>query len=285
MSLLYAIERGDSTKISDLLDRGADPNETDEYGWSVLFEASSQPFPRIVSLLILNGARVDQCTSIGETALMIASKRGRENNVKSLLHNGANVDFETKDGSTALMVACREGKSDIVSLLLEYGANVNHKSVLGDTALMCAVSAENCFFERRQIINELLKAGADIGIKDDEGRNCLHYAAAYSYPELVGELLKNKKPLDTVFSSCEGSLIAVVVLTAFDVYVCDARDFGLEYIIEWIHPIKPLVYDWVIGKPISGIKRFQSVFFPCEPSPDILLDIFKCLTRSTRRKN
>ena len=57
---------------------------------------------------------------------------------------------------------------DVIALLLEFGAITDRKDNFGRTALMYAIEDEEI-----EIINSLLFAGADLAIKDENGKSCL----------------------------------------------------------------------------------------------------------------
>jgi ankyrin repeat protein len=84
-----------------------------------------------------------------------------------LLEVGAHINAANEKGETALMAAsqtCLDGK--IVQVLLDAGADPNAKTTKGGgTALMIAAYSGNELAAR-----ELLKAGADLLIKDKVGR-------------------------------------------------------------------------------------------------------------------
>ena len=81
--------------------------------------------------------------------------------------NGAN-SFVKSSNETILMRACEEGRIDIVNELIKAGADVNAKDVEGMTSLMYACAA-NKNEGRIDIVNELIKAGADVNSRDKKG--------------------------------------------------------------------------------------------------------------------
>ena len=75
-------------------------------------------------------------------ALIDAVKNNEIEKVKTLLAPGIKTNLSEKDdkGGTALMWAVVQGKKEIVELLIKAGANVNEKTEYGDTALMVAAT-------------------------------------------------------------------------------------------------------------------------------------------------
>ncbi|MBR5915443.1 MAG: SUMF1/EgtB/PvdO family nonheme iron enzyme [Spirochaetia bacterium] len=81
--------------------------------------------------------------------------------------------FKQATKETILMNACVKGKNDIVELLIKAGADVNAQDEYGRTALMIACREGN-----KDIVNALLAASADIKIKKNDGATA--YAIAYT---------------------------------------------------------------------------------------------------------
>jgi ankyrin repeat protein len=94
---------------------------------------------RVVSFLLVEGAKVDHKDANGRTALMYASSGPFAETVELLLDAGAEVDVQGMlEGFTALMTAAAEGQLEVVELLLERGADPALEDVDGDTALSFA---------------------------------------------------------------------------------------------------------------------------------------------------
>lgn len=85
-----------------------------------------------------------------------------------LIKKGADVDIKNKEGCTALHKAIQYGNIKIVRGLITLGANVNDniKPVL-HTAM---------YYDRIDIIHELIESDADVDIIDNDGNTPLHIA-------------------------------------------------------------------------------------------------------------
>ena len=93
---------------------------------------------------------------------------------------------ENIHGETALMWASYHGHKDIVELLLKNGADVNARDDDGCTALIKA-----SFRGHKEIVELLLKRGADVSMANKNGNTALIFASSWGHEEIVELLLKN----------------------------------------------------------------------------------------------
>lgn len=93
--------RRDTTWISFLLAKGADPNIRDSKGQTPLVVAANLGFVEGMELLISGGARVDEPNSTGETPLISAVHRRDIAMMRVLLKAGANPDRADSSGRSA----------------------------------------------------------------------------------------------------------------------------------------------------------------------------------------
>jgi len=109
--------------------------------------------------------------------------------VKALLKQKINKDeinFKDKHGYTALDLAVIHNLVDVVEVLLKNGANPNIKDKNGYTPLHRAVIKSSAVLTKL-----LLKYGADPNVKDIYGYTPLQRAVIQQSPELVKILLEN----------------------------------------------------------------------------------------------
>ncbi len=149
-----AVKRNDGGSVTELLQRGFDPNTPDPSGKVALILAlQAENFAVAEALMARPDLNVNALNPAGESALMMAAlhgnlvwcerllARGASINkpgwaplhyaatgpepkvVKLLLERGAVVDAESPDKTTPLMMAARYGKEESVTLLLAHGAD------------------------------------------------------------------------------------------------------------------------------------------------------------------
>lgn len=114
--------------------------------------------PRVVKLLLNNGANVSIAADNGATALHDSCRRGHLVITTLLIKAGADVTAITSDGFTPLLVASSEGHSDVMSALIKAGG-VNPdicNSCTGETPLYVAALRGHA-----EAVRVLLRAGAN----------------------------------------------------------------------------------------------------------------------------
>jgi len=183
-ALILAALNGKFEIVRELIDRGADINAKNLFGFTALMVAAINGYSNIVSLLLAHKADVEVKNNEGCTALIDAAYYGHVEVVELLCHNNANPDVKDKTGRTAIMVAAMQGQKAVVGLLIEYRADVNFADVHGETALKIAL--ESGYTE---IVKLLIAAGADANAKDSHGRTALMWAAENGHTESVQPLI------------------------------------------------------------------------------------------------
>ena len=179
--------------------------------------------PYQVALLLDNGAPVGQRNYYGLTALHRASEEGKLSVVKLLLHRGADVQAKDCDGETALEKAAQQGHRRIVSLLAAWGSDVGFRDAMGYSLTMraaewgwldvlmaliqekrAALDAVDLWGEsavlkaarqgRKNIVDALIRAGADVTCKDEGGNTLLGWAVRNNWRNLVPKVLSVSLP-------------------------------------------------------------------------------------------
>ncbi|NGX50097.1 MAG: hypothetical protein K940chlam5_01709 [Candidatus Anoxychlamydiales bacterium] len=84
-SLMKAAETGDTPSAIALISEGADVNESEDGGWTVLMEATSKGYTETALALIDEGADINMQLPNGITALKCAAANGFGKTVKALM--------------------------------------------------------------------------------------------------------------------------------------------------------------------------------------------------------
>ena len=95
-------------------------------------------------------------------------------------------ESKVSDGWFPLMLAAFGGHEEIVEALIKTGANINMKVNDGSTALMAASMQGH-----HSIVKILLEKGADKTIKNNNGLTALSLAMQGGYDEITGLLIIN----------------------------------------------------------------------------------------------
>lgn len=179
-----AIRRDNAASLERLLQRGFDPNTTDEKGQTGMTLALRLDSLRAVQALL--GARklnVNARNAHGETALMLAAIKGHLDIAKALLARDADVN---QTGWTPLHYAASgtlAQQTDVVALLLEHHAYIDAGSPNGTTPLMMAAQ-----YGTDASVQLLLSEGADPTLKNQLGLTAVDFALRAEREELANTL-------------------------------------------------------------------------------------------------
>ncbi|KAG8440943.1 hypothetical protein GDO86_006616 [Hymenochirus boettgeri] len=126
---------GDLSRVRSLIQKGADPNLPDNFGYTALHYSSRKGSLPVCSFLLDNGANSNAQTHGGTTALHRAAYRGHFEVVQLLLEHGADPAKTDSDGRTALHKAAEGGHHKLCQLLLKQnGKLMELKDSRGQTA-------------------------------------------------------------------------------------------------------------------------------------------------------
>jgi hypothetical protein len=164
--LVNAVGEHDSPAVSQLLAAGADPN-----------------------------AFVGEV--IQTTALRTAALSGQPEVARLLLEGGADPDLADGTGSTSLMAAVGHGHLEVLQLLLARGAAVD--AVDPDNSFTAFHLA--CYNNQPECVEELVRAGCDVGLKAKGGETGRQAAEQMGHVEVVvrlKELARRKKNAEMI---------------------------------------------------------------------------------------
>jgi ankyrin repeat protein len=245
-ALVFAAREGDTESAKALLDgpavapgasagRGADINQTTEYGWTPLLTAINNRNYALAEMLVGRGADVNLANKGGWTPLYLATdNRNIEGGdypvpkpdldhleiIRSLLAHGANPNARVRDntltrtiftmqwffedGATAFIRAAQSSDTALMKLLLEYKADPALATANGDNALTAAggigwvdgVTYERSPQENVEALRMLLDLGLDPNHANSEGRTALMGAALKGRNAAVQLLVDRGAKLD-----------------------------------------------------------------------------------------
>lgn len=123
--IMFAVEEGNIQKVKSLLDKGADPNATDDFRntplFIALFERHGEP---MIKILVEAGANINGSNNNGFPFIVSAASDNEIDDVKILLKYGANPNVLEHDSGTALGYASAMGFEGVVKTLLDGGADI-----------------------------------------------------------------------------------------------------------------------------------------------------------------
>ena len=164
-----AIKRNDGSGITQLLQRGFDPNTVNPSGEYGLNLAIKEPSLKVVDALVnWPATKAEVRNRQDESPLMLAALQGFTELCAKLIAKGADVN---KPGWTPLHYASTHGHLDVMRLLLEHYAYIDAASPNGTTPLMMASN-----YGTASAVKLLLEAGADPTLKNAQGLTAIDFS-------------------------------------------------------------------------------------------------------------
>jgi ankyrin repeat protein len=184
--LSLAIINGQLEIVQLLLVNGANPNSQNIDGCTALHVAATKSNPAITKALLQKGADPNLEDEIGWTPFYFAALEDptKENlNVLAMLGETMELNQQDENGLTQLHIAASRGDTEVVDELLKAGANPNIATRTGLTAF--SIAAQNGYSE----IMKLLIKNSNFE-KNKMATSPLYHAAYYGNNELVTLLLQ-----------------------------------------------------------------------------------------------
>jgi uncharacterized protein len=235
-ALVFAAREGDLESARNLIDAGADVNQTTEYRWTPLLTATNNRHYRLAEYLIERGANPNLANKGAWTPLYLATdNRNIEGGdypvpkpdldhldfIRFLLAHDADPNARAKDntltrtiftmqwfyeaGATPFIRAAQSSDTALMQLLLEWGADPFLVSDNGDSALTACggigwvegVTYERSPKENFEAMRMLLDLGLDPNWANREGRTALMGAALKGRNDVVAMLVARGAKLET----------------------------------------------------------------------------------------
>lgn len=192
---LVAALHGRHFHIAELLHRhGADLDVQDNGGHTSLHEACRTGVPDIVQWLLVHGADMNAQCCQRYSPLHVAADNGSLQALKILIAHNADIDIRTVHGKCPLHVAAspkvHRDHVEIMQLLLDKGANPNARDKNDSTPLHHSSwwkRAKNYPATQGTVEGTrlLLKHGALVDAKDNEGRTPMQLALEHGHNDIV----------------------------------------------------------------------------------------------------
>ncbi|XP_071114654.1 uncharacterized protein [Haliotis cracherodii] len=172
--------------IQALVEKGADVGIKNKKGEIPLHCAARQQCVECVKLL-LPVSDVNAQDSDGNTALhcsLLSDKPHSHEVIQVLVEKGSDVGIKNKMDQTPLHCAARKQCLECLELFLPV-LDVNAQDRDGNTAIHYGFRDCQCGPHPHEVIQALVEKGADVGIKNKEGKTPLHCAASLQCLECV----------------------------------------------------------------------------------------------------
>ena len=125
----------------------------------------------------------------GWTAVHFAAQSGNCRLVAYFVEMGSDIHLKTNDGSNCLHIAALEGHLNLCKILIhKHKVDLHMSDNYGWTGIHFSGHSGNC-----ELFVYFTEMGIDIRLKTNDGRNCLHFAAAGEHLNLCKMLIDNYK--------------------------------------------------------------------------------------------
>lgn len=193
--LMLAAKGGHTDIVRVLLNHQAKVNGANSAGWTPLMYACIHDNPEVIRLLLANGAAMEARDKRGETALL--KSYHNKPVMELLISHRADAGAINNDGENLLILAVssvggelygdEEHKKrflDTIRYVITITKNLEARDNRGNSAVIAAHGSH-------EILELLIKAGADPNARNFRGENALMLAASGNYYNSARVLLEN----------------------------------------------------------------------------------------------
>ncbi|XP_067668335.1 ankyrin repeat domain-containing protein 50-like [Haliotis asinina] len=193
--------------VEFLVSKGANLTLVDRFGINILHSACLGGDVKVVKyVLSKNTLDINGRVRCGRTAVMLAADNGHRDVLELLVGRGANVALTDENGDNFLHCACREGHAEVVKyILLQDLVDIN--SLGHEKKSPVLIAGEQGHTE---VVELLVKHGADLSLREKSGSNTLHRACYYGQFDVVKHILS----LNRVDINCRGYMKRTPVMVA-----------------------------------------------------------------------
>jgi ankyrin repeat protein len=201
-ALMIAAENGYVGATLALLAAGADPSRSDPAGHTAWHFAARRDHATVIRELAAAGASPPKAETAPVILDYLLSQkeesepyRGKQEVMAALLLAGADVNASDAGGRTPLAWACIRDWGEVAAMLLDFDADPNRADASGRTPLHHVIAddeGEPVFERRWDLIDLLVKRGADIRRKDRSGCSPLDWANTLRSRRLINVLFQEE---------------------------------------------------------------------------------------------
>lgn len=191
-----------------LLEHGANPELTNNKGWTALCFAIECGNQALMDFLLRASANVNHVVSFGGwSPLLLAVAYHRTKFVHNLVQAGAFLDLVNADHDNSLLLAAGSNQVEIMKFLLEMKANANEYDGKGFSMLGRAASRGHVEMVRFLVTNGY----SDVNELQNNGKLALELAVDNEHTELVRWLVTDGRA--EVNGGLDGSILFAAVTT------------------------------------------------------------------------
>lgn len=205
--LLFALREKKAWFAQTLIERGADPNLSNNDGDTPLMLAARNRMNELARLLIRNKADINAVNKRGESVLFCCNDNDL---ARFLIELGADVKAYTRDGRTALHKAAFIGDAPWIRRLLAQGADVNAEDVRFGTPLHVALR-----YRHPEAALALIVGGASVSLTNVKEETPLHLAVQLPNLEITEQLIKKKANVNAINADNDTPLTLVFEASSF----------------------------------------------------------------------
>lgn len=225
--LSQAVLENDQYLIDLMLERGADPQLTDDAqlasGRRLLHYAAKQGNLELMQMLLDLGMLADVLDANDQTPLDVTATYGGSEAMQLLLDNGADPSRVDRSGSVPILLAAGYGRLDALELLIASGADINYTHERGWTPLLLALQ-----YNHEDVANYLIDNNADMAAVNGQGIGAAALAASVANAELLRRLIDAGAPIDTKVYVEGQTLIHLCAEQGLTAFIPELVDRGLD---------------------------------------------------------
>ncbi len=191
--LMIAVWRDEVDVVRLLLSKGEEVNAKVEGGHTALGRAAWKGRLDIVDILLQAGAEINMVNDADTSPLILAAKYGHKEVVLRLIQKYFDQYGEISLFDKALYAGCGQVYGTIVEAIVDSGVafEIEESEQLPSVLLLAAAFNGEC-----NLVDILLRYGADINTTDEAGRSPLMLAAESGQKEIVGRFLQKNAEID-----------------------------------------------------------------------------------------